>query len=410
MRIPSLRAMFSYDSALGQVSGGADYKVVVFELNANRHDQGRALGNALAIGAAERGGRLPIVTSANCLQPDGQNDNGWDQGLLFLNPGQVWLQPPGYVTQMFSHNYLPLEVENTVNDPNNDLYVTSESSADESRLVLKVVNLNGAAENAAINLGNYVPTNPVATVEELAAPLTATNTAGNPTGFSPAQLDWNYHYTNKMVNFMFPATSVTTIAFQGILLPSPPAVLAHRYSFNGSPGNTVIADLAGNQSGQFIGSSGGLDGNGNLILNGVDGYVDLGPDLISNDTSLTVESWVNVSANDATYARLFDFTTRIQPPVMVRTGWISVRTPMATHGLRFLTLIQDLTGRSKFWRRRWPVRGGCIWSWSMIRRFRWRLFIRTEFWPRAVRRVFRFRNWWTVMITLGDRATVRIHI
>ena len=304
---PSLGAMFSYDSALGQVSGGADYKVVVFELNANNHNQGRALGNALAIGAAERDGRLPIVTSANCLQPDGENDNGWDQGLLFLNPGQVWLQPPGYVTQMFSHNYLPLEVENTVNDPNNDLYVTSESSADESRLVLKVVNLNSTAEDAAINLGNYVPTNPVATVEELAAPLTATNTAGNPTGFSPAQLDWNYHYTNKMVNFMFPATSVTTIAFQGILLPSPPAVLAHRYSFNGSPGNTVIADLAGNQSGQFIGSSGGLDGNGNLILNGVDGYLDLGPDLISNDTSLTVESWVNVSANDATYARLFDF-------------------------------------------------------------------------------------------------------
>ena len=36
--------------------------------------------------AIERDGRLPIVTSANGLQPDGQNDNGWDQGLLFLNP------------------------------------------------------------------------------------------------------------------------------------------------------------------------------------------------------------------------------------------------------------------------------------------------------------------------------------
>ena len=50
----------------------------------------------------ERDGRLPIATSANCLQPDRQNDNGWNQGLLFLNPSQVWLQPPGYVTQMLS--------------------------------------------------------------------------------------------------------------------------------------------------------------------------------------------------------------------------------------------------------------------------------------------------------------------
>ena len=35
-------------------------------------------------------GGPPVTTSANCLQPDGQNDNGWDQGLLFLNPSQVW--------------------------------------------------------------------------------------------------------------------------------------------------------------------------------------------------------------------------------------------------------------------------------------------------------------------------------
>ena len=50
-----------------------------------------------------RDGRVPICTSANGLQPDGQNDNGWDQGLLFLNTSQVWLQPPGYAAQMFSH-------------------------------------------------------------------------------------------------------------------------------------------------------------------------------------------------------------------------------------------------------------------------------------------------------------------
>ena len=62
----------------------------------------RALSNALATNEAERiGDLLPIACAANCLQPDGQNDNGWDQGLLFLEPvSKVWLQPPGYLFQM----------------------------------------------------------------------------------------------------------------------------------------------------------------------------------------------------------------------------------------------------------------------------------------------------------------------
>jgi hypothetical protein len=67
---------------LDKLANGARHRVVVFELNANNHSQRRALANALAINAIERDGRLPITTSANCLQPDGQNDNGWDQGFL----------------------------------------------------------------------------------------------------------------------------------------------------------------------------------------------------------------------------------------------------------------------------------------------------------------------------------------
>ena len=76
-------------------------------INANNHDHRRALANAAAIRPDPRDGRVPVVLSANGLQPDGQNDNGWDQGLLFLNPAKVWLQPPGYVTRMVSRNYQP---------------------------------------------------------------------------------------------------------------------------------------------------------------------------------------------------------------------------------------------------------------------------------------------------------------
>jgi hypothetical protein len=110
----SFNGMLSFIDALANVSGGAKHKVAVFEFNAGNHSHRRALANALAIHALERDGRVPVATSANCLQPDGQNDNGWNQGLLFLNPSNVWLQPPGWVTRMISRNYLPAHVPVTV--------------------------------------------------------------------------------------------------------------------------------------------------------------------------------------------------------------------------------------------------------------------------------------------------------
>jgi alpha-L-arabinofuranosidase len=211
---PSLGAMFSYDSALGQVSGGADYKVVVFELNANRHDQGRALGNALAIGEAERDGRLPIVTSANCLQPDGQNDNGWDQGLLFLNPGQVWLQPPGYVTQMFSHNYLSLEVESKVEQPGSSrLAVNATLSEDGKELVLDAINPDGKAVSVSVVLVGYLPNRSFATVEELGGRLNGVNFTDDPRMIRVHQRNGEFQLKDGVVKYLLPPYSVTVVHF-----------------------------------------------------------------------------------------------------------------------------------------------------------------------------------------------------
>ena len=141
---------------------GAKHKVVVFEFNAGNHAQKRALANALAINAVERDGRMPIVTSANCLQPDGQNDNGWDQGLLFLNPSQVWLQPPGYVTQMLSRNYLPQLVKCQVTGAEGKLDANAKRSDDGKTLVLQVVNSSEKAVTAQIQLAGFVPAKPAA--------------------------------------------------------------------------------------------------------------------------------------------------------------------------------------------------------------------------------------------------------
>ena len=104
---PDFGGTFSYIDALEKLAEGAKHRVVIFEFNAGNHSLRRTLANAAAINRVEQDGRIPIATSANCLQPDKQNDNGWDQGLLFLDPSQVWFQPPGHVTQMYSRNYLP---------------------------------------------------------------------------------------------------------------------------------------------------------------------------------------------------------------------------------------------------------------------------------------------------------------
>ena len=208
----SLVGMFSYDDALGGIANGAQYKVVVFELNANNHSQRRALANALAIGAVERDGRIPVVTSANCLQPDGENDNGWNQGLLFLNPSQVWLQPPGYVTKMISHNYEPVSIESQVKASGNDLNVSAKRSEDGKTLVLDAVNLSPRAARATIIIHGYSPTQP-ATIEELASSLNMMNSAGAPSRIRPIQKQWQANFEDGKAEYDFPPYSFTVLKF-----------------------------------------------------------------------------------------------------------------------------------------------------------------------------------------------------
>ena len=112
----------------------------MFEFNAGNHAIRRALANAWRSRRSSATGGIPVVGSANCLQPDGQNDNGWDQGLLFLNPSQVWLQPPGHVTRMFARHYQPRLVQCKVTDATDTLDVNATLSQDGKTLVLQAVN------------------------------------------------------------------------------------------------------------------------------------------------------------------------------------------------------------------------------------------------------------------------------
>jgi hypothetical protein len=210
----TLSAMFSYIDTLGKIGDGARFKVLVFELNAGNHAQRRALANALAINAIQRDGRLPITCSANGLQPDGQNDNDWDQGLLFLNPSQVWLQPPGYVTQMYSANHQPIEVRSGASDSNNVLDVSAQLSLDGKELVVEVVNSGEQVAATAIRIHGYSPTHRVAYVTELAGSLDAANTAENTKQIQPIQKHWQAEFESNETKYDFQPHSVTVLKFK----------------------------------------------------------------------------------------------------------------------------------------------------------------------------------------------------
>jgi len=208
-----LLALPSYVNAIDTIANGAQHKVVVFELNANTHGQIRALANAISINTIRRDNRIPVVISANALQPDGQNDNGWDQGLLFLNPSRVWLQPPGYVIQMQAQNNLQQLLQCDVGNESH-LDVTAMRSEDGKTLVLQVVN-SSAAQSAAISFSGFTPSKSYAHVTCLIATSnTAANTAESPDALSPRESDLDYGLNDRKIVYRFPAQSFTIIRFE----------------------------------------------------------------------------------------------------------------------------------------------------------------------------------------------------
>ncbi|MFO1502016.1 MAG: alpha-L-arabinofuranosidase C-terminal domain-containing protein, partial [Verrucomicrobiota bacterium] len=159
-------------------------------------------------------GRIPMATSANCLQPDGQNDNDWNQGLLFLNQSKAWLQPPGYVTQMFSHQFLPKVVPCQVTDGNGNLDATAKRSDDGKTLTLQAVNPTDQPLIAQIAVSGFVPKKSVARAVELSAPLSAENSADQPDTVVPKTASWTHGLKSGATRFTFAAHSITILRFE----------------------------------------------------------------------------------------------------------------------------------------------------------------------------------------------------
>jgi hypothetical protein len=204
----------TFIEALNKLSPGARFKVVIFEFNAGCHNIGRALGNARAINELQRLGSVPIACSANCLQPYRQNDNGWNQGLLFLSPSQVWSQPPGYVAQMHSRWRLPQCVSAETKSPGSSLDVTATRSEDGRLLQLQVVNLEGKPLKAELHLQGFSPSKETAKVVTLCGPLGEVNTPEEPDRVVPRTSEWRHSLSDGKASYTFPPYSFTIVRFE----------------------------------------------------------------------------------------------------------------------------------------------------------------------------------------------------
>jgi len=208
---PDLKDFIFAEEKLKSVASDKDFKLCIFEENANNARMKRALGHANAINRLQRlKYEVPIVCAANCLQVDKQNDNGWDQGLLFFNPQSVWGQPSYYITQIIAGNYLPLTIQSEFIAKTDSLDITSRESDNGKIITLQVVNHKAIPVNANVILNAYkIPSKVI--IETLKGnDQNDWNTAENPSKIIPAK----QVTTIKNNNYTFPPYSFTIIKFE----------------------------------------------------------------------------------------------------------------------------------------------------------------------------------------------------
>ena len=149
---------------------------MVFELNANNHEQRRALANAAATGrlCGMGGFRLPCRPIA--FSRMGRTTMGGTRAAVFESSECV-ASAAGICDADDSRSYQPIVVVPARVSGGEGLDVTVVRSGDGKTIVLRVVNLTANARTAGISLDGFAPTEAAGEVTELAAAFEAMNTA-----------------------------------------------------------------------------------------------------------------------------------------------------------------------------------------------------------------------------------------
>jgi len=211
---PDLKDFEFAQEQLRSVAPDSSFRLCVFEENAGNARMRRALAHANAINRLQRiNYNVPIICAANGMQVDHQNDNGWDQGILFFDPKHVWGQPSYYVSKMMAENYLPLVIESDFTSKSDTLDITSCRSADGKTVTIQVVNSKSTAVNADVQLSDCNGTATKVTVNELKAnSLDDWNTVDEPNKFVPVKSEITS--SNNSCNYTFAPYSFIILRFE----------------------------------------------------------------------------------------------------------------------------------------------------------------------------------------------------
>ena len=212
---PQIEILSEFIDWLGKLSPGADYRVCVFEENSNNHLWRRGLAHARTVNQLQRfGEKVPIVCMANCLQPDGQNDNGWDQGMVFLSPSRVWGQSPASVTKMMSKNQFPRHVATDCQSPNGALDVTARMSDDGMILGLQVVNSENRPLETRIQIEGMNVQGKKVRISQIHGHLEERNTEADPERIISHDREWEPAFEDSAVTYIFPPQSFSILRFE----------------------------------------------------------------------------------------------------------------------------------------------------------------------------------------------------
>lgn len=212
---PQIVVLGEFIDWLGKLSPGADYRVCVFEENSNNHLWRRGLAHARTVNRLQQfGEKIPIVCAANCLQPDRQNDNGWDQGLVFLSPSRVWTQSPASVTRMLAQNNLPRRLHTECQSPNEALDVMARLSEDGKVLGIQLVNIDNRPLSARLKITGKDVRGRAVRVSQISGHLDERNSEEDPERILPHSREWRPEVSDDGMNYVVPAQSFSILRFE----------------------------------------------------------------------------------------------------------------------------------------------------------------------------------------------------
>jgi len=183
-----------------------DQSAINCETNAGTHTHERAMEESFDL--MDWFNVLPPVenrligrAASFCAERSGHYDN-FDQGLSFFLPNMTWLQPPGYVHQMITQTWkdqgLGVQWTNQAIDFVNSgrrsrrlrtaatpYAISAQKSADNTNLVVQVVNDVDSATEISITLTNFPSKTSVDVWTLSNTNLNAANPPSNPTLVSP---------------------------------------------------------------------------------------------------------------------------------------------------------------------------------------------------------------------------------